>query len=232
VNSDPIEELLLRAYPNPERKGCPGSETIRALANKEYAHGHPAWEHIWKCSPCFAEFRELRDARLASERSARRRRIAYLSGVAAILLLCLGGGLGLFFSNRRQNVPAPQQVVRKQSPPATVYPAAVLNLESTLRSGESGAVRGTQTGMQVLPRRALELTVYLPRGSEEGDYEFELLDSHNAVLVSATGRAEIDRGLTRFTTVVDLAKLLPGTYSARSRRLPAGGWHSSTVTME
>jgi hypothetical protein len=34
VKPDPIEELLLRAYPNPERKGCPGSETIQALAKQ------------------------------------------------------------------------------------------------------------------------------------------------------------------------------------------------------
>lgn len=31
MENDPIEELLLRAYPNPERKGCPGSEILQAL---------------------------------------------------------------------------------------------------------------------------------------------------------------------------------------------------------
>jgi hypothetical protein len=231
VSSDPIEELLLRAYPNPERKGCPGAETIRALANKELAHGHPAWEHVWKCSPCFAEFRELRDARLAKERSVRQKRIAYLSAITAIILICLGGALALFLSNRNRIAPRPPETATKPTPSTITYPAAVLNLEGTLRSTEKGG-SGNQPGIQRLPRRAVELTVYLPRGSEDGNYEFELLDSHNGVLLSAMGNAKIERGLTRFIVVVDLLKVSPGIYTVRSRRMPEGGWHSSKVTLE
>jgi hypothetical protein len=224
VSPDPIEELLLRAYPNPERTGCPGSETIRALANKEFAHGHPSWEHVWKCSPCFAEFRELRDARLARERSARRARITYLGAIAAVILVCLGGALALLFSNRNRIVPPGPQTPTRPT-------AAILNLEGTLRSAEKGG-DGSEAGIQRLPRRAVELTVYLPRGSEDGDYALELLDSHNGMLLSAAGKAQIERGLTRFTVFVDLVKVSPGTYTVRSRRVPDGGWHSSKVTVE
>ena len=150
MKPDPIEELLLRAYPNPERKGCPGSETIRALANKEFAHGHSAWEHVWKCSPCFAEFRELRDARLAKEQSARRKCIVYLGAIAAIVLLCLGGVVALFVSNHNRIVRPHHETAGSPTHPAPVYPAAVLNLEGTLRSAEKGE-KGNQPGVQTLP---------------------------------------------------------------------------------
>lgn len=233
MKPDPIEELLLRAYPNPERKGCPGSETIQALANKDLPHSHPAWEHVWKCSPCFAEFRELRDARRARERSARRRRAAYVGVIAAILLVCIGAALTILFSRGRAT-PRPPEVV-KAPPPVAVpaNPAAVLNLGiSPTRSGDEKRPPGSGLQIQRLPHHRVDLTVYLPRGSDEGDYQLEMLDSQDDVVISANGKAVIDRGLTRFTTAIDLAKIPPGTYQVKSRRVPDGTWHSSTVIVE
>jgi hypothetical protein len=60
---DPIEELLLTAYPNPERVGCPDRKTLEALGNLARDESDPAWSHIWHCSPCFAEFKsfEMKD---------------------------------------------------------------------------------------------------------------------------------------------------------------------------
>lgn len=56
-DSDPIEELLLLAYPNPKRKGYPDHSVLEDLGNLRVADDHPAWEHVWHCSPCFAEFK-------------------------------------------------------------------------------------------------------------------------------------------------------------------------------
>lgn len=230
MENDPIEELLLRAYPNPERKGCPGPEAIRALANKTVPPDDPAWQHIWKCSPCFAEFKELRDTRRRNEGAVRRKQNVYWATAAAIILLSIGAGLAAFFLNRPS---APRQGpitnIARQTP---AYPAAVLNLEgvSTTRSAEkntSGAVQ-----IQTLPRRAVDLTVYLPRGSEDGQYQLEFLNSRDEVLLSATARAVITRGLTEFSTPLDLTKIAPGTYAVRSRRLPDGMWRVSTVTVQ
>jgi hypothetical protein len=165
VENDPIEELLLGAYPNPERKGCPGSDTIRGLANKAIPHDDPAWQHIWKCSPCFAEFKELRDARRFNERAVRRKRNLYWATAAGIILLCIGAALAVLFLKRPK---VPQHAPVANVPTATpAYPAAVLNLEgvSTPRSAEKSP-SGGPVQIQTLPRRAVDLTVYLPRGSE------------------------------------------------------------------
>jgi hypothetical protein len=231
VENDPIEELLLRAYPNPERKGCPGSDTIRALANKMIPPDDPAWQHIWKCSPCFAEFKELRDARRFNERAVRRKRNLYWATAAGIILLCIGAALAVLFLNRGK---LPQKAPVANVPTATpAYPAAVLNLEgvSTTRSAEKSPAGGP-VQIQTLPRRAVDLTVYLPRGSEDGEYQLEFLNSRDDVLLSARAQAAITRGLTEFSTPVDLTKFPPGTYTVRSRRLPDGMWRASNVTVE
>ncbi|MGI9072562.1 MAG: hypothetical protein ACR2JB_14910 [Bryobacteraceae bacterium] len=231
MENDPIEELLLRAYPNPERKGCPGSDTIRALANKAIPHDDPLWQHIWKCSPCFAEFKELRDTRRLNERAVRRKRTLYWATAAGIILLCVGAALALFFLNRPK---VPQQPsVANVTRPTPSYPAAVLNLEgtSTTRSAEKSAT-GSAVQIQTLPRRAVDLTVYLPRGSDDGEYQLEFLNSQDQTVLSAKGQANIARGLTQFTTPVNLLKIPPGTYMFRSRRVPDGMWRTSSVTIQ
>jgi hypothetical protein len=232
VENDPIEELLLRAYPNPERKGCPGSETIRALANKTVPPEDPAWEHIWKCSPCFAEFKELRDARQRNERAVRRKRNVYWATAAAIILVCIGAALAAFFLKQPKATP-PQGPITGTASQIPAYPAAVLNLEgvSTTRSAEKNTSSGP-VQIQTLPRRRVDLTVYLPRGSEDGQYQLEFLNARHEVLLSSTAQAVITRGLTEFATPLDLTKIAPGTYTVRSRRLPDGIWRLSSVTVQ
>lgn len=231
MENDPIEELLLRAYPNPERKGCPGSETIRALANKTVPPDDPAWQHIWKCSPCFAEFKVLRDARRSNERAVRRKRNLYGAIAAAIILICMGAALAALLLNRPK--------VQQQGPVTETrqipgYPAAVLNLEgvSTTRSAEKNTVGTGGARIQTLPRRRVDLTVYLPRGSEDGQYQLQFLNAQDEVLLSASAQAVITRGLTEFSTPLDLAKVAAGTYTVRSRRLPDGMWRVSIVTVQ
>ena len=232
MENDPIEDLLLRAYPNPERKGCPGSQVVRALANKAVPPDDPAWQHIWKCSPCFAEFKDLRDTRRRNERAVRRKRNAYWAAAAAIILVCVGAALAAFFLNRPKAAPqkAPITETATQTP---AYPAAVLNLEgvSTTRSAEKNT-SSSPVQIQTLPRRAVDLTVYLPRGSEDGRYQLEFLNARDEVLLSATAQAVIARGLTEFSTTLDLTKMAPGTYTVRSRRLPDGTWRISSVTVQ
>lgn len=231
MENDPIEELLLRAYPNPERKGCPGSDTIRALASKTIPHDDPAWQHIWKCSPCFAEFKELRDARRLNERAGRRKRNLYWATATALILLCVGAALAALFLNRSKV--SQQAPVAKMTAPTPAFPAAVLNLEgvSSTRSAEKNPSGGA-VQIQTLPRRAVDLTVYLPRGSEDGEYQLEFLNSRDDVLSSTKAQATITRGLTEFSIPLDLTKFPPGTYTVRSRRLPDGMWRTSSVNVQ
>jgi hypothetical protein len=55
-----VQQTLLHNYPNPERKGCPGSDMVRDLATRsvrlEILSGDEQWEHLMHCSPCYGEF--------------------------------------------------------------------------------------------------------------------------------------------------------------------------------
>ena len=64
-----IQGAILRNYPNPNRQGCPGDATVRSLAAnpdsikaEDEADEQGAWYHITHCSPCYANFLELREA--------------------------------------------------------------------------------------------------------------------------------------------------------------------------
>ena len=82
---NPIEAILLTGFPNPERIGCLPPETIEALGQKKIARDDPAWRHIWNCSPCFRDFKTIRDRRLAEvERKHQKQRTLKLTAAAAL----------------------------------------------------------------------------------------------------------------------------------------------------
>lgn len=210
---------MLQAYPNPERTGCPGVEKLQAMAAKTVPRHDPAWEHLWKCSPCFAEFVQFRNAQTARRRW---RQILIWAPVAALLLITLTLGV--------------ERLLFRKTPASPQYDAAVFNFEGSPQGnvvrGESPNRGATNAKVQHLPAKKIALTIYLPRGSDEGEYAFEFLDTNEAVRDSATAHAVIDRGLTRFEIVMDLSKFQVGEYAVRSRRLPDGSWYTSTVIVE
>src|SRR5688572_25939430 len=55
-----FESVVLAQFPNPERKDCPGTGTLRAIANKRISMRDPALAHVGQCSPCLSELRDLR----------------------------------------------------------------------------------------------------------------------------------------------------------------------------
>src|SRR4051794_37128624 len=81
---DPVEQVFLHAYPNPNRVGCPGDSVIFAIANNTLPLDHPAREHLAQCSPCYRDFKRF-------QRQIRRRKtvIKSLSAVAALLLIAV-----------------------------------------------------------------------------------------------------------------------------------------------
>src|SRR5262245_66235885 len=100
-----LQEALLRNYPNPERKGCRGSEILREMAEAEFPDEHPFWdEHVSHCSPCYREFLELRG--VVRAREGRDRRNKRLSIAAAVVLVI---GVGWVYLVRRQT-----QITRPQ----------------------------------------------------------------------------------------------------------------------
>src|SRR5215471_13266519 len=57
-----LASIVLTQYPNPERKNCPGTSVLRAIATKNIPMRHPAHEHVGSCSPCFLELTRIRQA--------------------------------------------------------------------------------------------------------------------------------------------------------------------------
>lgn len=126
---------------------------IEALGNRELGRDHHAWQHIWNCSPCFRDFKTIRDERLArleqAEKSKRTRR-NFIAAVAASASAAVGGYFVV--SSLRSN---PSR--------------AVVSIDLT----NAGAVRGNaqdEGPIAKLPRKLDEIHLTLPRFSRPGRY--------------------------------------------------------------
>lgn len=204
-DDNPIEEILLTGFPNPERIGCPPSETMQALGQKQIPKGDPAWDHIWHCSPCYKEFKAIRDKRLATieqgQESARHRRRISVFAAVALASACLAGFL--LFSPSLRNF-------RK----STVVPVD-LSDAGTYRGGAADDSHVLAT----LPRKLDELHITLPRFSPPGRYVFAILKSKSESAAIALGSATATGNDARVTLVVtlDLSAATPGRYYLATR---------------
>lgn len=195
---DRLKDIILREYPNPERRGCPGSDALKRIAAGDRPPtGDPAWEHTIRCAPCYTEFLEYRQQYKAELHKTRVRRRYALGSIAAVAAICLA----LFLVLR----------------PSTVTFRATYRDIASVRT-----LRGSEQPSQpdlTLPADNLDLTLRLPVGSSEGAYKVLLLsEPGSAPLVTGTGEAHINNGSTFLHLKIKLAKLKPGTYYLDFRR--------------
>ncbi len=206
-DDNPIEEILLHGFPNPERVGCPPPETIRALAERRIGRDDPAWDHIWHCSPCFKDFKEIRDARLAAiegaERRTRRNRKISVWSAAALACACLIAVI-LVSVNRLK---------------PTVVPIDLTNAP-TLRGEAEDDARVLAT----MPKKLDELHVTLPLLSPPGQYVLAILKSRSENAAIALGSATAVGDGPKVTLVIklDLSAAKPGRYYLATRREEQG----------
>jgi hypothetical protein len=106
---------------------------------------------------------------------------------------------------------------------------AMLNLDSETSLRSNGDQPRT-TELQRLPRKRLDLTVNLPRGLEAGTYEVVLSKDNGPPLLTVTGEAKIEGGLTMLHLQPDLSQLVPGQYRLRIRR-DGSAWRDSQVIL-
>ena len=156
-----LQDSILRDYPNPERKGCPGGSVLRELAARpldQAVEDDPHWHHITHCSECYREFLGFNNA-FRQLAKVRRARVGWALAVAAVVLV-VGGLIGLrqesIFPKRPQNAEF-----------AWVDDTVVVPSET--RSGTAGEQKPI-----FLRRLPLRLTVQLPIGSKAGTYELQL----------------------------------------------------------
>lgn len=208
---DPIEQTYSKAYPNPDRKGCPGAQILRGLADRSLPIIHPARLHIAQCSPCFCEFRAF-EAQMRNRKWKSRGRIVI--GAFAVTLMAF---VTIFLAS-------------KSSQRTGALTISSLSFENTAIVRGSTAKPHTASTIQSFPRSKLQLEITLPLGSDEGRYAFEICTLRNPMpLVSAIGYAKISKGVTSFRSTVDASGFRPGFYRARSKSLPNGGWHQISI---
>jgi hypothetical protein len=211
-DDNPIEWILLTGFPNPERIGCPPSETIQALGERKIGRDDPAWQHIWHCSPCFGDFKTIRDKRLAAqeeaEQRAKRKRQIFVSLGSALAAACLVMIL-VFSGNRIKNLRG-----------AAIVPID-LNNAATFRGAtedDGGRVLAT------LPQRLDELDITLPKLSPEGRYILAILKSRteNTAIVLGSGSSKISNGTNMLIVTLDLSAAKPGRYFLATRKEEQG----------
>jgi predicted nucleic acid-binding Zn ribbon protein len=205
-----LQDTILRDYPNPERRGCPGTAALRALARRpldDSIEGEPNWQHVTHCSECYREFLDFR-AGMKRRQKVQRAGLAF--GVAAIIVVAVV----VVLVNRRGTRPHPD---RPQIAELIYRPRAVdLDGLSMTRSEKGNAEKRPV----LLGREPEELTIRLPFGSKAGSYEVQLLKTADRPLLSANGEAKIENGLTMLRVRMDLSPYEPGRYFFGVRQIP------------
>jgi hypothetical protein len=216
---DIVQQTILTEFPNPERKGCPGSAVLKELANRPVPVRDAAWEHVMHCSPCYREFLEFRtEVKRARRRLVVRRRLM-VSGVAAALVIA--GAITMYEVAHRGNQIATQ--------PVGPFQAAALDLKDrSVARGEAG--HPSRTEPLVLPPKALDLTIYLPIGSEPGIYQVQLLKKIDEPLMTLAGEARIEQGNTILRARIDLTHVASGAILIGLRQ-PPSDWTYYPVTI-
>lgn len=203
-----LQESILRDYPNPERKGCPGDPTLKELAERplgEAIEGDPHWQHVTHCSECYRQFLEFNEDFRRQKNTQRATARLALGAVGALVIAA-----GLIFAIRQTGLfsPRPQNA-------ELVYSQRTIDIPSISRSAESGG----GTPAILLERKPTALTVQLPVGSKSGTYEFELR-TEKVTRISRSADATLRNGVTTFTVRLTLSELEPGMYSVYVRRVP------------
>ena len=224
-----LREALREAYasdfPNPERHGCPGTPTLQQLARRKVLpNAQDVVSHISHCSPCSKELTEL----IGQFRSRQ-----WIYRLAAVVLI--GIGIAAWASwrimrNRGTPVPEPPPIVKttpEPAPPSPSPPEAQPNTREVqvvvLDLRNRGVTRGANSNQEQdldLPKGRLKLSIYLPIGSEEGDYEVRISGRQNHV-VPAKGKAAMQDHINILTVEVDTSSFSEGKYSLAIRQ---AGW--------
>lgn len=230
------EKILLKtgrrvfatAFPNPERKGCPGSEVLKNVVFRvgtfSITERQQWFDHSAHCSPCFIEMAAYRKQYLNQRKIRRSVLVLVIVGFLSWIAFRLG------FQERSKQPDIVQPVVTPPSAPEPApippsvreqQPAEVQVVVLDLR--KRGVARGesnTQDGDLNLPRGRLKLSIYLPIGSEEGNYEVRISGRQNQVL-RAKGEAGMQGHLNVVTVEADTSAFKVGVYTLAIRQ---AGW--------
>lgn len=143
-----------------------------------------------RCSPCFNDFGRFQEE---AKRGQRRHGLA----VAATILLVVGLAILAWTQRGRFGRQGAAEVA-----------ALDLTHRGILRGEEAGAPKPPLQ----LTRNRLELTVYLPVGSQPGTYELQILKQAGTTVWSGTSQAKIENNSATLHLTVDLTGAKRGQY--------------------
>lgn len=206
-----LQELALAAYPNPERKGCPGKEVLRDIANTSWPADHPGYDHVKHCSPCLREMLDFQEEIFVA--NTRRRYRMYRIAIAAMLVVAAGIGFAAWRLARHSTPSGASTNIASIVHQRRI--ADLFNEPDALRSAEPQKPLKTI----YLPAAPLELKVILPRFSRPGVYQIAICRdrNENSTLVKAVGRTVADGPRQIVTVMLDLSGLSKGPYWLSTR---------------
>jgi hypothetical protein len=204
--------LLQGEFPNPDRSGCPDKETLRSIATRKLSLEQVVeWvDHIGFCSPCYAEYDALR-------RQAVSRRWMQFGAIAAGIAIVVALGIWAWFGGWRQHpVGRGGEVAHRE---AGAYQVCRLDLRNrfVLRGGGQESPKPPIAPLE-LSTGLLDLTLDLPTGSREGQYEVQVLEQPGKPIASIRGAAKLENDITVIRAKIDLRNVTPGRYLLGIRR--------------
>ena len=205
-------------FPNADRSGCPTQETLQSISRKARGavESEAVFEHLTCCSPCFAEYERL----LRRDRLSKNLKVLAL---CASLLITVGLAVWFYAVSGKQGLRPPEPTIVQKAPsppqaPPIQFEVALVDLRN--RSPVRGDQAPTPGGNVVasLPALRLDLSIYLPIGSEEGQYEIQILREVEAPLVAQTASATLKDHNVVLQLRTDLTRLDPGRYLLAVRK--------------
>jgi hypothetical protein len=211
-----IQDTILRNFPNPERKGCPGDAMVREVAGRRELIEDDTWQHITHCSPCYKAFLQYK-----SEFRVVRRRNGLKLLLGAVAFGILGASITLYeVRHRSESAGAPGRAV---------YEAAVIDLRNASSKRGTKGESGNAPAL-FMARKRLALSIYLPFGSEPGDYEIRLLRGEQSV-ITAHATSKLDQGIVVLSARIDTSNLSPGEYTIGVRQ-GTWNWDDHPLTLQ
>src|SRR5229473_1483557 len=222
---------LSKAFPNPDRDGCPSDSALRSLAFNPKEAEPTVTEHLAACSPCFRRYSELLAESMAQQRvekaSSWKRISAWTEAhpvLAAAALACalfIAIGVGLLLRGIRQPNAPPMDTYRKPNPTEPLNPTVAylpysmdLSALSPVRGSEPPAI-ATQRRVP-LPNSPLDLTLTLPLASPEELYELKLTADHQTFW-SKSAQAHLHKGKTLLRLDADFRQIPARNYNLEVR---------------
>lgn len=233
-----IQQAALKGYPNPERRGCPGTEVLREIARTRAPFTHPAYQHVKTCSPCLQEMLDFQREIIQSQQAKAKRRKTFVFASAALvavslyLLMASYGVFSLRHNEKSEVTRSNARVLPPQQQTPTAAAPAVISLDFRSLAPRRGAQTDSKQPMWNLPRGLITLEITLPFGSDDGTYTIEIRNPHDqTALKSVVAVARILDGETRLTVSrLDLSDVPPGQYVFRFRHADAY-WRSAKISV-